>query len=104
MTRLKGKVAIITGSSGGIGKGIALTFAQHGAMVVTTSRALDRAQQVAREIESGGGVAFPCSFDLESPQSAEALLFAAKKHFGKVDILAAIPGPPRTSMIASGLT
>lgn len=87
MTRIEGKVAIITGSSSGIGKGIALTFAQKGAMVVTTSRSLDRAQQVSKEIETAGGVAFPCSFDLESPESAKKLLTAAKKYYGKVDIL-----------------
>ena len=52
--RLKDKVAIVTGSSMGIGKGIALAFAKESAIVVTNSRKLERAEATANEIRNMG--------------------------------------------------
>ena len=59
---LKGKVAIITGASKGIGKYIAMALAQQGATVVVSSRKLEAVSEVAEEFKSKGleAVAFPC--------------------------------------------
>ena len=54
---LSGKTALVTGSSSGIGRGIALAFAQHGANVVITGRNQERIAQVVREAEASGGTA-----------------------------------------------
>ena len=55
MDRLKDKVAIVTGSGDGIGKAIALLFAQEGAKVVVTCRREAMGQEVVREIQEKGG-------------------------------------------------
>lgn len=84
---LKDKVAIITGSSGGLGKGIALSFASQGARVVITSRDIKRAQRTAYEINRLGGEAYPCCFDLEDPSDSETLLGKVLEEFRHLDIL-----------------
>jgi dehydrogenase/reductase SDR family protein 4 len=84
---LDGKVAIVTGSSSGIGKGIAIALAKNGAYVVVTSRTYKRAVKVAEGIMKQGGRAMPYSFDLEDHRSGELLLDAVSKHLNRVDIL-----------------
>ncbi|MCI5125044.1 MAG: SDR family oxidoreductase [Candidatus Electrothrix sp. AR5] len=84
---LDGKVAIVTGSSSGIGKGIAAALANNGAHVVATSRTYERAVKVVEEIIRQGGRATPCSFDLEDHLSGEQLLDTVKKQLNRVDIL-----------------
>ncbi|HEY8538835.1 MAG TPA: SDR family NAD(P)-dependent oxidoreductase, partial [Steroidobacteraceae bacterium] len=55
---LTGKVAVVTGSSRGIGEAIAVRFAEHGAKVVVTSRKLDACEAVVKKIKDNGGEAF----------------------------------------------
>jgi NAD(P)-dependent dehydrogenase (short-subunit alcohol dehydrogenase family) len=62
--RLKDKIAIVTGSSVGIGKAIALTFAKEGAIVVTNSRKLERAEATANEVRAIGSQALGIEADL----------------------------------------
>jgi NAD(P)-dependent dehydrogenase (short-subunit alcohol dehydrogenase family) len=59
---LKGKTAIVTGSSRGIGRAIALAFADAGANVAISSRKLEACEKVAKEVEERGGrsLAVPC--------------------------------------------
>ena len=87
MKLLNGKVAIVTGSSSGIGKGIATAFALNGALVVVTSRTFETAKKVTEEITTQGGKAFPCSFDVDDPQSGKTLLKTVHKEFKQIDIL-----------------
>ncbi|MCI5121920.1 MAG: SDR family oxidoreductase [Candidatus Electrothrix sp. AUS4] len=84
---LKNKVTIITGSSRGIGKEIAVALAKNGAHVVVTSRSYERAVKTTEEIIQQGGRALPCLFDLEDPRSGKLLVEAVGEQFHKIDIL-----------------
>lgn len=83
---LKGKVAIITGSSRGIGRSIALMYAQAGASVVITSRTLADCQKVVDEIQAEGGKAIAAACDISSKSDCQNMVDAANKAFGRVDI------------------
>lgn len=87
MLALNDKTAIITGSSAGIGKGIAVRFAELGAHVVVTSRTLAQARKVVDGIRQEGGQATPCAFDLEDPAAIPTLLATAADITGRIDIL-----------------
>jgi 3-oxoacyl-[acyl-carrier protein] reductase len=88
--KLANKVAIITGSSSGIGRGVALAFAREGAAVVinypTDAQAADAAA-VREQIEAAGGRAIACVADVSSEADVDALVDAALAAFGRVDIL-----------------
>lgn len=87
MESLKGKVAIVTGSSGGIGKNIAACIAAQGASVVITSRNIDTAKKISAEIIKNGGKAMPCRFVLEEPDTGNELLKKVIKEYNQLDIL-----------------
>jgi len=86
MMTLKDKTAIVTGSSGGIGKAIAVLFARLGAQVVVTSRAIGRAEEVCEEIRQHGGRATACAFDIDDPATISSVLATATAS-GGMDIL-----------------
>jgi len=85
--RLDGKVALITGSSKGIGKAIAEAMAAQGAKVVISSRKAEACEAAAAEIRAAGGtaVALPCN--ISHKDQLEALVAATKKALGQIDIL-----------------
>lgn len=85
--RLKDKVAIITGSSRGIGRGVARSFAKEGAVAVINSRSLDRAKVVAREIVNEGGQAFPVAADVTDRKAVETMVEEVTGRFRRIDIL-----------------
>jgi NAD(P)-dependent dehydrogenase (short-subunit alcohol dehydrogenase family) len=87
MGRLTGKVALITGGSSGIGKGIALGYAREGATVALTSRDIERARLVAGEIARAGGVSLPLAVDVRDRQQVDAAVHATEERFGRIDIL-----------------
>ncbi|MBT3900473.1 MAG: glucose 1-dehydrogenase [Gammaproteobacteria bacterium] len=88
---LTGKVAVITGSTKGIGKSIAEQLAAHGAQVVISSRKADACEAVAAEINeatadgAGSAVSIPCH--IGDKAQIEQLITQTKAHLGKVDIL-----------------
>jgi len=84
---LSGKVALITGGSRGLGRAMALAFAQAGADVVIASRKLDACQATAREIEALGRRALPYACHVGQWDQLDGLVDAAYRHFGKVDVL-----------------
>jgi 3-oxoacyl-[acyl-carrier protein] reductase len=88
MAHLSGKVAIVTGSSQGIGAGIAERLAADGASVVVNySRNARNADRVVEKIAAAGGTAFAVKADLSRPAEIQPLVDAALKRFGRLDIL-----------------
>ena len=91
MGKLEGKVAVITGSSQGIGRAVALSMAAEGAKVVTNNRKASAdgydAERVAHEIEAAGGIALPVYADVSKEEDCVKLIDAAVREFGSVDIL-----------------
>ena len=85
---LAGKVAIVTGAGRNIGRAIALALADAGAAVVVNTRSnKDEADKVVGEIKTAGGRAVSVIGDVGDAKTAEALVAAALKNFGRIDVL-----------------
>lgn len=87
MDRLKDKVAIVTGSTSGIGIGIARLFAAEGAKVVICGRREEKGQAVVDRIAQEGGEASYHFMDITSTESIEKLFADTAEKYGKIDIL-----------------
>jgi len=84
---LNGKVAVVVGGTSGIGRAIALGFAEAGADVVPTSRRAEQVETTARKIEERGRRSLRVTSDVANRDSLERVLSEAVGAFGKVDIL-----------------
>lgn len=84
---LRGKVAIVTGGSRGIGRAIALGLAQCGAKLVLAARTQEELEKVVSEIKGNGGEAMRIVTDLMASDQIYALVEATMKTYGRVDIL-----------------
>ena len=84
---LTGKVAVITGSSRGIGRASAELLASLGAKVVVSSRKADACEGVAKAIRATGGDAHVIACNISRKNEVNALIDGATAHYGKVDIL-----------------
>lgn len=88
MPDLRGKVAVVTGSSRGIGLAIARALAGAGAGVVVSSRSADALEGVAREItERGGGEALAIPCDVTDPEACVRLVESTVERLGRLDVL-----------------
>ena len=85
--RFKGKVALITGSTRGLGKEFALGFAREGADVIVNGRSVEKVAAVAKEIEGHGVRSVAIGADVSSLQDVTRMVEEATGHFGKIDIL-----------------
>ena len=84
---LSDKTAVITGSSRGIGKAIAVRLADYGAKVVVSSRKIDACNLVVDEIKNSGGEAFACECNISSKEALQNLANFSMDKLGKIDIL-----------------
>src|SRR5438876_11794524 len=84
---LTGKVAVITGTSRGLGQYLGRALARAGADLVITSRDPDALKSFQSEIESLGRKALPLGLDVREHDSIQAMVQAAVAHYGKIDIL-----------------
>ena len=88
MSKLKGKVAVVTGASKGIGAGIAKALAAEGASVVVNyASSKDGAEKVVKAITGAGGKAVAVGGDVSKAGDAKKIIDAAIQNFGKLDIL-----------------
>lgn len=84
---LTGKIALITGSSRGIGRSIAEAMAALGAKVVVSSRNADACEEVVNSIRSQGGDAHVIACNIGRKDEVAALVDKTRKHYGAIDIL-----------------
>jgi NAD(P)-dependent dehydrogenase (short-subunit alcohol dehydrogenase family) len=85
--RLRGKVALITGASRGIGLAIAQALAAEGCHLAITGRDQAALERVRRKLEKNGTRVLPWQCDVRDPGSVEALCTAIRKQFRRIDIL-----------------
>lgn len=86
--KLQGKVAVVTGASKGIGAGIAKALASEGASVVVNyASSKANAEAVVADIQAANGKAVAVGGDVSKASDAQAIIDAAMKHFGRLDIL-----------------
>ncbi len=92
----EGKVVIVTGAGGGIGRDIAIAYAKAGAKVVVNDIGVSLsgqgptdgpAQAVVEEITAAGGTAIPSTDSVAGYESASQIVQAAMDHFGRIDIV-----------------
>ena len=98
---LEGKTAIVTGGSRGLGREMALAFAEHGADIVIASRKIENCEVVAEEIRALGRRALAVGYHAASWEDAERLAQASITEFGAIDILVNNAGmsPLYTSLV-----
>ncbi len=87
MTRLSGKVALVTGAGQGVGQGIALALAADGARIALTGRTLSKLEHTRQQIERRGGDAFAIECNVRQPDSLERCVQSVVKRFGGLNIL-----------------
>jgi 3-oxoacyl-[acyl-carrier protein] reductase len=88
MSKLSNKVAVVTGASKGIGAAIAKSLAAEGASVVVNyASSRDGAEKVVADIAKAGGKAVAVGGDVSKAADAQAIIDAAIKHYGRLDIL-----------------
>lgn len=97
--RLKDRVAIVTGSTRGIGEAIAKKFAREGARVTVCGRNEERARKVAMAIEQNGGEALAIVADVSQWEDAQRLVNATLEKWGKIDILVNNAGVTRDNLL-----
>src|SRR5438876_12131817 len=87
VTRLAGKVALITGGGTGIGRAIALAFTREGASVTVAGRRLEKLREVIGEVQKQGGAGLAMECDVSRAKDVERAVTGTGERFGRVEIL-----------------
>jgi len=87
VSKLEGKVALVTGAGQGVGRGIAIELAAQGAAVMICGRTMDKLSAVVAEIEATGGSAAAVPCDVKDASQIEACVAAVIERFGRLDVL-----------------
>ena len=90
MKRLEGRVAIVTGASSGVGRGVAKVLAENGARVCVCARRMEKLEELTAEVRAAGGDMFPVVCDVTDPAQIHDVVEQCVAHYGGVDILANI--------------
>ncbi len=90
MRRLEGRVAIVTGASSGVGRGVAKVLAENGARVCVCARRMEKLEELTAEVRAAGGDMFPVVCDVTDPAQIHDVVEQCVAHYGGVDILANI--------------
>jgi NAD(P)-dependent dehydrogenase (short-subunit alcohol dehydrogenase family) len=101
---LTGRVALVTGTTSGLGKRFAQVLAACGASVALTGRRADRLEELAAEIRAAGGTCEPIPFDITQPEQIAEVVDKAESSLGMVDILinnAGIPDAQRAHKMSN---
>ena len=100
MAAFSDKIAVVTGASRGIGRGIALELGRRGATVVVNyQKNADAANEVVAELTAAGGQALAVQADVSQEEGANGLIKAAIDTYGKIDILVNNAGTTRDNVI-----
>ena len=97
MFNLKGRVAVVTGASSGLGKQMSSAFADQGADLVLLARRLERLEELKKDLEKKGVKVLPIKCDVTDPKNVDEAAKAAEKEFGKVDILVNCAGSAKNA-------
>lgn len=97
--KLEGKVALVTGAGRGIGRAVAIKFAQEGADVVCISRTQKNADSVAQAVREQGRKAIAAGIDVADSEAVDNLLSDVMKEWSRVDILVNNAGINRDSLL-----
>jgi len=87
MSRLTGKVAVVTGAASGIGEATAKLFAGEGASLVLADWDADRGEQVAEAVRQNGAKAVFVKTDVSKPEDVQAMINAAVQNYGRLDVI-----------------
>ncbi|MFK7692256.1 SDR family NAD(P)-dependent oxidoreductase [Paenibacillus sp. HJGM_3] len=87
MTRLAGKVSLITGAASGIGRSSAILFASEGAIVIVNDLETEKGNETVRDIREAGGQAVFIQGDVTNPADMSRLAEEAVAQFGRIDVL-----------------
>ena len=101
MTRLSGKVALISGGGTGIGRAIALAFAREGASVALAGRRLEKLRAVTGEVKKLGGKASAVECDVTRAKDVERAVRETVKQFGRLNVLVNNAGALHVSTVES---
>ena len=97
MFNLKGRVAVITGASSGLGKQMSRAFAEQGADLVLMARRVERLEELKKELEAKGVKVLPVKCDVTDVKDIKEAATKAEKEFGKVDILVNCAGSAKNA-------
>jgi NADP-dependent 3-hydroxy acid dehydrogenase YdfG len=102
--RLKGKVAVVTGASSGIGSAVAFALSREGMRLALVARRLDALVEMKQAIEARGGSAFPLAVDLRDESQILFAFSAVRRELGGVDVLVNAAGLGHKAPLVSGST